>query len=228
MASPDYPTSTDDQGNENNIVQGNDRLALEMKLLSTMPVIPEETSPDVRNFELPKVIITDETGREEVFKEYELPKPGQVPRIILTNVDGHESLFPIVPNIFITDSDGNTHEMDDLYQVPKAPAVNSFSDSSVHSEHSISELECPEGDKESIKASRKYKDLSKVPFMESNSEETLHAPEGDKEPIKSSRKFRDDSKKPFEGLKKRASRLLSAVSLKILHDRLRKRLVNFR
>jgi hypothetical protein len=200
-------------------VQVKDRLTLEIKQSMPLPVLTEEASQYVMRFELPEVIITDENGLEEVFtisKENDMPKPGQVPVMILTDVNGNESLLPIVPNIIITDSDGNAKdEMDDLYQVPKAPAVHSFSDSSVHSEPTEAELQVPEGDKEPIKTARKHKDLSKVPFAESISEDTLHAPEGDKEPINSARKFRDDSKKPFKGLKKKTSNLMNAVRLVI-------------
>jgi hypothetical protein len=184
-----------------------------MKQLMPLPVFTE------RCFELPEVIITDENGLEEVFtiSKDDMPKPGQVPVMILTDVNGNQSLLPIVPNIVITDSDGISKvEMDDLYQVPKAPAVHSFSDSSVHSEPNASELEVPEGDKEPIKTARKHKDLSKVPFMESVSEETLHAPEGDNGPINSARKFRDDSKKPFKGLRKKTSHVMNAVILEII------------
>lgn len=218
--SQEYPTSTDELGNVNNFlkeaepVQGQ---TLQMKQLWTLPVIPEE-SPEIKKFQLPEVIVTDENGLEAVFtisKDDEKPRPGQVPTMVLTDVNGNDTVLPIVPNIVITDSDGNVkEEVEDLYQVPKAPAVHSFSDSSMHSEPIESELQVPEGDKEPIKTARKHKDLSKVPYTGSTSEETLHPPEGDKEPVKSSRKFRDDSKKPFKGLRKGASRLMKAVSLK--------------
>lgn len=212
MVSSEYPTLPDDQGNINNVLssdqsqlkdsvqeKSNVRLEIDQPALAA---IPEETSPEIRKFQLPEVVT--EQDKNDKQKEW------QVPRMSLTDVDGNESWLPIVPSIVVTDVYGNIKE-ENIYEIPKAPAVHSFSDSSVGSAPSDSELEVPEGDKEPIKASRKYKDPARTPFTEFTSEQTLHIPEGDKEPINAAIKFKDASKKPFKGLKKRASRFMQSI-----------------
>lgn len=230
--SSEYPTLPDDQGNINNVltsdqmaeesqlkdsIQEKGILSVEMNHSSALPAIPEETSPEIRKFQLPQIVVTEENGLESVFtitkesdEDVEKPREGQVPRMLLTDVNGNESWLPVVPSIVITDANGNIkEEMENVYE-PKSPAVNSFSDSSTHSD---AELEIPEGDKGPIKTRRTYQDPARIPFTGFMSDATLHTPEVDNEPIKSSIEVKEGSKKPFKGLKKGASRFMQSVSV---------------
>ena len=149
----------------------------------SLPGIPEETSPEIRGIQIPKVLITDVNGVESDYSislnmqgNHQVPVIGGVPRVILTDVDGKVSL-PIVPNIVITDADGNiTEEIIDYIDLPRSPMVNSFSDSSMDSVDSQTTLNASQEDKNS-KASKKFK----------------------------------DSFKPLKGLKKKTSRLMQSV-----------------